>query len=258
MAAAGAGGGVAAAAEGETFPPERVYMISGHGEDTGRRFALQENQYGAIPTKCGRSIYVDTRYLEDFFTHDVEIPIPFNNSLVKSTTKSIMPHFNAAEPQVFNKTLAGRTIPRNYKIYRPRLPENTEKSEARWKMPALDIQLLFVIENKAEADRAEYEFLGKVYNNVKPVMINISGLLTSTNKVVFPSGPRKPQVANDGYSTLLWIEKASYEKTFSQLTQERDALFVFFIKRLTESLAGSIFSFDDILFLFVKCFIIKT
>jgi hypothetical protein len=257
MSAAGAGGNVtglsgallpaAAAFDVETFPPERVYMVSGHGEDTGRRFALQDNQYGAIPTKCGRSIYVDVRYLEDFFTNHVEIPIPFNNSLVKSTTKSIMPHFNAAKPHISNLTLAGRTIPRNYKIYRPQLPDNTENSQSRWRMPALNIDLLLVSDNNDEAEKPQHEFLGKVYNNVKPIIIEISGVLTSSNKVVFPSGPGRPQVTNNGYRTLLWIEKSSYSKTFSQLTQERNALFAMFIKRLTESLAGSIFTFDDIL-----------
>jgi len=241
MAAAGAGFDV------ETFPPERVYMISGHGEDTGERFALQDNQYGAIPTKCGRSIYVDERYLEDFFTHDVEIPIPFNNSLVKSTTKSIMPLFNADVPHVANRTLAARTIPRNYKIYRPRLPDNTENSESRWTMPALNIDLLFVSDNNDEAEKPQHEFLGKVYDNVRLINIKISGVLTSSNKVVFPSGLGKPQVTHNGYRTLLWIEKSSYSKTFNELMEERNALFVMFIKRLIESLAGSIFSFDDIL-----------
>jgi hypothetical protein len=216
MAAAGAGGGAPAAAGGAPagghcaqegyFPPNRVFLIAGHGSDPGKRFALMDNEYGAIPSKCGEILYVEHSFYENFFSGRpdfcTEVPIPYNNSLVQETSQSIFPYVNITQgPQAFLKTTAKRIIPRKYKIYRPKLPgdeprnkfnnkgtflgKEYPKSEARWTMPNLSVNPISYYKAPPEAPKRSVVFKGKTYEDVVAARIGISGIYSSAENPAF-------------------------------------------------------------------------
>ncbi len=59
------------------FDNSHVFLLSGHGIDTGKRYRLKDNEYYASPTQCGRvSVMTSERLFYDWIVHNPSIKIP--------------------------------------------------------------------------------------------------------------------------------------------------------------------------------------
>ena len=239
---------MAAAPAQRFFKPEHVFLIGGHGEDTGQRFELHEGQYGAIPTLCGSSISYKPADLYDFFTShsdsSTQIPIPDESSSLKDVSKMLAP----------STYMIGITIgkfKRSYKIYRPKVAGNSEKTRARWTMPELNITPFSIwFLNKTTLDIPTENGETRMVK-VKRIALSLSGVFPATDTATFKykgdasDAELKPEEV--GFDVYPFIEVASYHKTLNEIMNDSDNPIMYpFFERIQESMSKSFIPFDSI------------
>jgi hypothetical protein len=246
MAAAGAGGSEAAA---EYFKPENVFLVAGHGGDTGRRFELREGQYGAIPTTCGAPISYNFSHFNNFFTKQSkaskEILIPGKGVSLKDITKSI-------NPKAYMKTLANAKIQKAYKIYRPKLDGNTEYTKARWTMPELEIGIFSFWSSQPFSFKV-YLRDGELERTTGArAKIGFSGVFPSISqpKFEFRDDQTDSKVPPElrGYSVIPLYELSSFDLKLDDIyNKPQKYITEDFFERLQESMKSSFLTFDDVI-----------
>jgi hypothetical protein len=145
------------------FKKENTFIIVGHGNNYFQnRYQLKENEYGAVAGKCGEILSYTFKSLRNFF--QCEIPKPSANVSLKNVSESIYPNIITSNENSTYKKFG------NFKIYRPKLPLNTEETAARWTVPDLKISLFdYTIDDFS--------------NNYKVVSISLSGVYSADAEV---------------------------------------------------------------------------
>ncbi len=162
---------------GETFKPENIFLLAGHGSDSSalnrnlynvEDYELKEGQYALIPGKCGVVLIGNYEAIKDFFEYERPIEI-FNKNTKNNFSILEKRHIGMNElTKIYSRKNS------TLKHYRPKLSDPNE--EKRIKLPALFI--------------TPFDFTAKADNQYKPregtVHISIGGLLRKTEPYYFP------------------------------------------------------------------------
>jgi hypothetical protein len=201
---------------GSCFKRENTFIIIGHGNNNSQeRYELKENEYGAIPTKCGEGLFYNFKSLMSFFDCE-NIPKPSAEVSLKTVSESIYPN-----------VLANKGRFRNFKIYRPKLPLNTAMTKARWTIPDISIELI------------DYK-INDFANNYKEVTILFSGIFSAASEV-YPSYKKIILHPDDFNKTIIEII-SNYSKPS---TRSEYILAFNFLKTLRDLLSKSAINFND-------------
>jgi hypothetical protein len=198
------------------FKNENTFIILGHGDNYNPdRFELKQNQYGAIPTKCGEGL------LAKAYIHTVNtasslpnIPIPSHNVSLRNVSYSIPFDFSGKKNITFNSRLRG------FQIYRPPRTNNTIRSSAIYTMPNINVSLF-----------SYWLYPDSLFQDYMLLQLAKSGVV--------------PILKTDFHNNNISVKKSDLYKPITLLLKDKDYILVFnFIK---ECFNDSIIPFRDLM-----------
>lgn len=200
----------------KSFDVNHVFLTLGHGDNYNTdRFELKQNQYGAIPTKCGE--FSIAEYASNISENLPNIPIPSQNVSLQNVAEQI--------PFTFFKDIKKIS---SIQIYRPKRTNNSILSSAIYTMPNIPINLISYWQTKNIKFTITHK--EQTFTDCMQFELNTSGVI--------------PILKEKYIMKYKYIQEPDLYKPIKNLD---NILALDFISYIKECLQDSIISFDDLL-----------